>query len=90
MNVVFLFSFKNVLFEIAATDNVGVFDVNAKFMGVSMDKVELVFQVNAICGLHLTQFIFDSKIITLTVHFVSLLLFLSPIKMENIQKSVYG
>ena len=39
-------SFKNVQFEIAATDNVGVFDVNAKFMGVSMEKVELVFQVS--------------------------------------------
>ena len=38
-------SFKNVQFEIAATDNVGVFDVNAKFMGVPMEKVELVFQV---------------------------------------------
>lgn len=36
--------FKNVLFEIASTENPGVFDVNAKFMGVSMDKVELVFQ----------------------------------------------
>jgi hypothetical protein len=37
--------FKNVLFEIAATENPGVFDVSAKFMGVAMDKVELVFQV---------------------------------------------
>ncbi|XP_076443787.1 ras GTPase-activating-like protein IQGAP1 isoform X2 [Babylonia areolata] len=36
--------FKNVLFEIAATENPGVFDVSAKFMGVAMDKVELVFQ----------------------------------------------
>lgn len=33
------------MFDISATDNVGVFDVNAKFMGVSMDKYELVFQV---------------------------------------------
>ena len=41
-------SFKNVQFEIAATDNVGVFDVNAKFMAVSMEKVELVFQVSVI------------------------------------------
>ena len=37
--------FKNVLFEISATDVVGMFDVNAKFMGVSMEKVELIFQV---------------------------------------------
>ncbi|XP_048258787.1 ras GTPase-activating-like protein IQGAP1 isoform X2 [Haliotis rufescens] len=36
--------FKNVLFEIGSTDNPGVFEVNAKFMGVPMDKVELVFQ----------------------------------------------
>ena len=36
--------FKNVSFDISATDNVGVFDVNAKFLGISMDKVQLVFQ----------------------------------------------
>ncbi len=39
--------FKNVLFEISSTERTGVFDVNAKFMGVSMDKVELIFQVIA-------------------------------------------
>jgi len=37
--------FKNVLFEISSTDSSGVFEVNAKFMGVNMDKVELLFQV---------------------------------------------
>jgi len=37
--------FKNVLFEICSTDSSGVFEVNAKFMGVNMDKVELLFQV---------------------------------------------
>ncbi|KAL5004093.1 hypothetical protein ScPMuIL_017549 [Solemya velum] len=36
--------FKNVQFEIKATPEVGVFEVNAKFMGVEMDKVTLVFQ----------------------------------------------
>ncbi|KAK7450216.1 hypothetical protein BaRGS_00039964 [Batillaria attramentaria] len=36
--------FKNALFEIAATENPGVFEVNAKFMGVNLEKVELVFQ----------------------------------------------
>ncbi|XP_070211492.1 ras GTPase-activating-like protein IQGAP1 isoform X2 [Littorina saxatilis] len=36
--------FKNVLFEIAATEDPGVFEVSAKFMGVAMDKVQLVFQ----------------------------------------------
>ncbi|OWF47735.1 ras GTPase-activating-like protein IQGAP1 isoform X2 [Mizuhopecten yessoensis] len=36
--------FKNVMFEIAATADPGTFDVNAKFMGVEMEKVELVFQ----------------------------------------------
>ncbi|XP_059176256.1 ras GTPase-activating-like protein IQGAP1 [Physella acuta] len=35
---------KNVMFEISSTEDPGVFDVNAKFMGVSMDKVELIFQ----------------------------------------------
>jgi len=37
--------FKNVLFEISSTDTSGVFEVNAKFMGVNMDKVDLLFQV---------------------------------------------
>ncbi|CAG2216722.1 Ras GTPase-activating-like protein IQGAP1,Ras GTPase-activating-like protein IQGAP3,Ras GTPase-activating-like protein IQGAP2 [Mytilus edulis] len=36
--------FKNVQFEITGTKDPGVFDVNAKFMGVEMDKVELIFQ----------------------------------------------
>ena len=38
--------FKNVLFEISATESVGIFDVSAKFMGVAMEKVELIFQVD--------------------------------------------
>ena len=37
--------FKNVMFEIKSADEVGVFVVSAKFMGVAMEKVELVFQV---------------------------------------------
>lgn len=37
---------RNVSFEITATE-VGVFDVSAKFMGVSMEKVELIFQVGS-------------------------------------------
>jgi len=37
--------FKNVLFEINSTESSGVFEVNAKFMGVNTDKVELLFQV---------------------------------------------
>ena len=40
------FRFKNVLFEIHATPVSGMFDVNAKFMGVNMDKVQLCFQVS--------------------------------------------
>ncbi|XP_029657707.1 ras GTPase-activating-like protein IQGAP1 isoform X1 [Octopus sinensis] len=36
--------FKNVLFEISNTEKTGVFEVNAKFLGVHMEKVELVFQ----------------------------------------------
>lgn len=33
--------FKNVQFEIKASDQPGVFDISAKFMGVDMDKVQL-------------------------------------------------
>ena len=36
--------FRNVTFEITST-GVGVFQVSARFMGVAMEKVELVFQV---------------------------------------------
>lgn len=36
--------FKNVQFEISAAEDVGFFEVSAKFMGVAMEKVELVFQ----------------------------------------------
>jgi len=36
--------FKNVQFEISSGEDVGVFMVSAKFMGVAMEKVELVFQ----------------------------------------------
>ncbi|XP_065671327.1 ras GTPase-activating-like protein IQGAP1 isoform X1 [Hydra vulgaris] len=36
--------FKNVMFEITSSEDVGVFEVSAKFMGVAMEKVELVFQ----------------------------------------------
>jgi hypothetical protein len=38
--------FKNVLFEISTTDEPGIFEVSAKFMGVTMEKVDLVFQVS--------------------------------------------
>ncbi len=47
--VLFLFfvvlRFKNVLFEISATETSGLFNLNAKFMGVNMEKVDLIFQV---------------------------------------------
>lgn len=33
------------LFEISTTDEPGIFEVSAKFMGVTMEKVDLVFQV---------------------------------------------
>uniref|UniRef100_S4RYT1 IQ motif containing GTPase activating protein 2 n=1 Tax=Petromyzon marinus TaxID=7757 RepID=S4RYT1_PETMA len=36
--------FKNVLFDISPSDEVGDFDVRAKFMGVEMEKVQLHFQ----------------------------------------------
>lgn len=36
--------FKNVMFDIAPTEEVGDFEVKAKFMGVEMEKVQLHFQ----------------------------------------------
>lgn len=36
--------FKNAQFEIAATADPGVFQVSAKFMGIDVEKVELIFQ----------------------------------------------
>ena len=41
---IFITRFKNAVFEITSTD-VGLFQVSGKFFGVSMEKVELVFQV---------------------------------------------
>ena len=40
------FRFKNVMFDISPTEEVGDFEVKAKFMGVEMEKVQLHFQVN--------------------------------------------
>eukprot|EP00079_Xenopus_tropicalis_P018799 XP_004921033.2 PREDICTED: ras GTPase-activating-like protein IQGAP1 [Xenopus tropicalis] len=37
--------FKNVIFEIAPTDEVGDFEVKAKFMGVQMETFMLHYQV---------------------------------------------
>ncbi|XP_075397308.1 ras GTPase-activating-like protein IQGAP2 [Tenrec ecaudatus] len=36
--------FKNVTFDIMSTEDVGIFDVGAKFLGVEMDKVQLNIQ----------------------------------------------
>lgn len=36
------------MFEIKSADEVGMFEVSAKFMGVAMEKVELVFQVRVL------------------------------------------
>uniref|UniRef100_A0AAZ1X066 RasGAP protein C-terminal domain-containing protein n=3 Tax=Oreochromis aureus TaxID=47969 RepID=A0AAZ1X066_OREAU len=36
--------FKNVMFDISPTEEVGDFEVKAKFMGVEMEKVQLHFQ----------------------------------------------
>lgn len=37
--------FKNVIFEISPSESVGVFDVNAKFMGVHLETLQLEYQV---------------------------------------------
>uniref|UniRef100_A0A3P8VPK8 IQ motif containing GTPase activating protein 1 n=1 Tax=Cynoglossus semilaevis TaxID=244447 RepID=A0A3P8VPK8_CYNSE len=36
--------FKNVIFEISPSESVGVFDVNAKFMGVHLETLQLEYQ----------------------------------------------
>ncbi|XP_064129411.1 ras GTPase-activating-like protein IQGAP2 isoform X4 [Loxodonta africana] len=36
--------FKNVMFDIMSTEDVGIFDVRAKFLGVEMEKVQLNIQ----------------------------------------------
>lgn len=41
--------FKNVMFEITPGQEVGDFDIKAKFLGVEMEKVQLHFQVNLSC-----------------------------------------
>lgn len=41
------------MFEIKSGDDVGSFAVSAKFMGVAMEKVELVFQVSPLLGFRL-------------------------------------
>lgn len=50
-----LHRFKNVMFEITPGEEVGDFDIKAKFLGVEMEKVQLHFQVNCVfksCVLH--------------------------------------
>lgn len=44
--ILMCFRFKNAQFEIAATADPGVFEVGAKFMGIEVEKVELIFQVS--------------------------------------------
>lgn len=41
------------MFDISPTEEVGDFEVKAKFMGVEMEKVQLHFQVNISC--HFTR-----------------------------------
>lgn len=46
MNVPFFTRFKNVTFDIMSTEDVGIFDVRSKFLGVEMEKVQLNIQVS--------------------------------------------
>ena len=49
VNIFFLFfRLKNVMFEIRSGEEIGVFEVSAKFMGVPMENVELIFQVSSL------------------------------------------
>ena len=50
--------FKNVMFDISPTEEVGDFEVKAKFMGVEMEKVQLHFQVKT------SQHVPDTKRLT--------------------------
>ena len=51
---------RNVMFEISqADDDVGKFAVNAKVLGVNMDKVEIVFQVSGPKKYHSHQYKID-------------------------------
>lgn len=45
MTVPFFTRFKNVTFDILSTEDVGIFDVKSKFLGVEMEKVQLNIQV---------------------------------------------
>jgi hypothetical protein len=42
--------FKNVQFEIKGTADPGTFEVQAKFMGMDVKKIDLVFQVTSNWG----------------------------------------
>ena len=44
--VPFFIRFKNVTFDIVSTEDVGIFDVRSKFLGVDMEKVQLNIQVS--------------------------------------------
>lgn len=48
MIIFLLHRFKNVMFEITPGEEVGDFDIKAKFLGVEMEKVQLHFQVNCV------------------------------------------
>lgn len=39
------FSFRNVIFDITPGDEAGKFEVNAKFLGVDMERFQLHYQV---------------------------------------------
>lgn len=41
----FVLRFKNVMFDITPGEEVGDFEIKAKFLGVEMEKVQLHFQV---------------------------------------------
>ena len=75
--------FRNVVFEITATD-VGVFEVTGRFLGRQIEKVELVFQVRAtvlmiVCTNVLsTLCIISHKWHAYVQNYVSLSLSLSP------------
>lgn len=60
MNVPFFSRFKNVIFDIISTEDVGIFDVRSKFLGVEMEKVQLNIQVSwDFCKLGVSYILWD-------------------------------
>lgn len=75
------------MFDISPTEEVGDFDVKAKFMGVEMEKVQLHFQVNS---WYVRHSITKMKAADLNLNDRSLNVHPLGPAAENIRKQVYS